>query len=163
MLNMDSATNALIHLAPRIDGRNPTVTSGPFYELLRWQPDSDAAREELSEQTEEAYSVALGYIQTVHQRISQKEPWQALGRIILAFPSLVPDVFVKLLEEGKPRALVMLAHLLTSTKKLDRTWWVFRGVAEYHVRGIARLVPVEWQSMMAWPLRVLERGVDSLV
>lgn len=160
LLTLDSATSALIHSPPVVDNRGLDYRKyNIFRALVEWE--SPIGVDDVH-QHREAYETALAYIQTIYKRIAEKEPWESLGRRILAFPNVVPNSFATLLQQGQPRALVMLAHLVAMMRRLDSLWWIFNGVADFHVRGIATLVPEDWQWALAWPLKVLDtNGADS--
>lgn len=145
----------ITHSLPAIDNSNlddqvPTISRY----LSEWRPNDST--ELMDPRTEETYRRCIVYLETIYRHISEREPWQALGRRILAFPSVGLSNFQGLLEDHHPRALVILAHLLAMTKRIDNSWWIFQGVADYHVKRIASLVPHEWQWALEWPFRVLE-------
>lgn len=155
LLKMDSATGTMIHSAPTIDNRNLAGQSpGIFHWLLEWTPEGSTER--MDAQTKETYRICIVYIETIQKRIAEQEPWQALGRRIQTFPNVAGPSFSALIEEYQPRALVVLAHLLAMAKRIDGSWWVLHGVADYHVRGIASIIPDEWKWALEWPIRVLE-------
>lgn len=160
LLSMDSATSMLIHSNPSIDNHNlGSHVLGVFKDLADWQPEGDSQRVDF--QTKEMYRKCVAYLETVYQRISQQEPWHMLGRRILAFPNIDGAAFLKALEDYQPRAMVILAHVLAMTKRLEYSWWICKDVADYHVRGIATMVPVEWQWALEWPMKVVETGASD--
>lgn len=157
LLNMESATSMLIHSLPNIDNQNlDRYDLGVFRDLVEWRPGEGA--EPTDNRTRETYRICVAYVETVYKRIAEKEPWHSLGRRILAFPNVGESAFLSLLEDKQPRALVILAHILAMMKRLELGWWIFKDVPDYHVRGIAAIVPAEWQWAMEWPMRVLETG-----
>ena len=67
---------------------------------------------------------------------------------------MVPETFIRFLEEGRPRALVILAHYFATAVKLDN--WIMGDTAQREIRGILAVLPVEWHVLMRWPLEVVE-------
>lgn len=159
-LHSDSAIQMLLTSKPTIDipTFHPSENSTFLY-LLEWQPRID--REPMDEATMETYQKSLVLVQYVHKHVEERTSWKTLGRRIMAFPNLVPQDFATFLEQRRPRAMVMLAHLIALTKPLNSKWWIFNGVAEYHVKGIAQLVPPEWQWAMNWPLETIEKEFET--
>ena len=158
MLTMDSATSVIIHASPGIDNRNLDFRKfSIFRSILEWQP---LPPEVMSGEDLLAYETGLAYIQTIYKRIAQGDSLKMLGRRILAFPNSAHAHFATLLEQGRSRALVMLAHLLAMSKRLEAEWWIFQNVADYHVHGMISLVPTEWRWAMKWPSDVLSSGTS---
>lgn len=157
LLNMESATSMLINSLPSIDNMNlDRHELSTFKDLLDWRPEGSTER--MDNRTRETYRTCVAYIETIYQRIASKEVWHALGRRILAFPNVGDAALLSLLDDHQPRALVILAHLLAMMKRMEIGWWIFKDVADYHVRGIGAMIPAEWQWAMEWPLKVLETG-----
>lgn len=134
---------------------NP-ANSKPFEALLNWtkHPEDD-----LSLSGREVYEKAVDYIGGVHKALLDKEDPRAIFRRILCFGNMVPPGFITFLEEGRPRALAILAHHCAMAKAVD-DHWVFHGFANREVRGIQGILPPEWQWAMAWPLAMLEQDLD---
>jgi hypothetical protein len=70
---------------------------------------------------------------------------------IAAFALYVPKKFVDMVEELRPRALVVLAHFFALATKGSAHWWVGQTPMR-EVQGLRRIVPLEWQRHMRWPL-----------
>ena len=157
MLAQDSATIAILKTDPVIDTTilQPPSAHLPFWSLLTWEANASERQA-----AHEACIRPVAYLQELYMKVEQGEEWQTTARRILAFPGVVDVTFIKLLEECHPRALVVLAHVIALTKRMDDFWWVFQGVADYHVVDIAQLVPEEWQWAMNWPLRVVRAGLE---
>lgn len=154
LLSMDTATSMLVHAQPTIDNRNLDYKRYEiFQELVNWQPVKSP--EIVDVQAQKAYEMSVAYLQTLYVRIAEGESSKLLGRRILAFANVPGSKFTSLLAERRPRALVILAHVLAMTKRLESVWWIFQGVADYHVEGLASMIPFEWQWAMEWPLRIL--------
>ena len=119
-----------------------------FIPVLEYQATSLTAEEY------ETYSLALRFVGHVQDAIRRKEPQIYIGRRIRSFPPLVPKVLIQYLQQKEPRALVIIAHLMSLAKIVEDSWW-FRDEAERHVYGVQSLLPPEWQWAMEWPLRTL--------
>jgi hypothetical protein len=91
------------------------------------------------------YDYTLGFIGCVlHQIESLESNTSHIRRLIYAFPTIVPPLFVERLSEGNPRALVILAYFFALAKAVDGVWWM-RGIAEREVFGIQSKLPEGWQ------------------
>jgi hypothetical protein len=136
---------------------NP-ANSKPFEALLNWNafPEDD-----LGMSGREVYEKAVDYIGGVHKALLDKEDPQAIFRRILCFGNMVPPGFITFVEEGRPRALAILAHHCAMAKAVD-DHWVFHGFAEREVRGIQSILPPDWQWSMAWPLAMLKQELGSV-
>lgn len=157
LLGMDTATSLMVNAEPTIDSQNLDHNQyRVFRDLLDWQPEDDP--EIMDTLTRKAYELSIAYLQTLYVRIAEGEDPKLLGRRILAFPTISSGHFVSLLTEQRPRALAILATLLAMTKRLESIWWIFQGVGDYHIRGIASLLPPQWQWTLEWPLMIIQDG-----
>ena len=129
----------------------------PFHALL----DYDAYPEPPGPDAIEAkntYRLTLAYVARVYDGLLEKEPPRLLGRRLLCLPVVIPGQFINLVEEGRPRALAILAHHFALAKAVDEHWW-FRGTADREVNGIKSILPPEWQWAMEWPISMA--GISS--
>jgi hypothetical protein len=127
----------------------------PFEALLDWssypEPDLDLESRSVYEQT-------LAYIGGVWQAILNKESPDILYRRLVLLGIFVPPQFATFLDQGRPRALVILAHHFAMARAAEEHWWM-RGVADREVHGIRSVVPTDWQWAMEWPLSVLRQDI----
>ena len=74
-------------------------------------------------ETREAYETTLSYIGSIKRAVNAREHSLGICRWFLAFPVVVPGKMIELLEEKKPRALVVLAHYfaLAGPMAVDRS------------------------------------------
>ncbi|KAF2429573.1 hypothetical protein EJ08DRAFT_590706 [Tothia fuscella] len=151
------ATTYEIDFRDRAAMFNP-ANSKIFEALLNWskypEPDLDMTGRAIYEKT-------LDYIGGVHQALVRKEPPRHIFRRILCFGPLVPAQFTTFLEQGRPRALAILAHHCALASAVD-DHWVFQGLARREVLGIQSILPAEWQWAMEWPLAMLGQGLGSV-
>ncbi len=77
-------------------------------------------------------------------------------RRCLAFPAMCPKEFFNMVEEGRPRATVIMAHYFAYLARFKDTWWIGDS-GRREVNAIAAVLPLEWQDMMSWPLQELDR------
>jgi hypothetical protein len=131
---------------------NP-ANSKPFEALLNWDDFPEPNREM---NVRPVYEQTLDYVGGVHQALKEKESPRIIFRRILCFGPMLPAQFISFVEQQRPRALAILAHLCAMAKAVD-DHWVFHGLAEREVLGIQRLLPQEWQWAMKWPLQMLRQ------
>lgn len=122
-----------------------------FRSLLR--QDIDGGHEELYDiGTLEAYKRTLSFIGSVHRAIIDGEPTHPLCRRLMAFSPLIPKRFIEFVEEGRPRALVILAHYFALASRVP-AWWM-GNIPEREIRGIMTVLSPEWREHMHWPLAI---------
>ncbi|RPA98429.1 hypothetical protein L873DRAFT_1740733 [Choiromyces venosus 120613-1] len=83
--------------------------------------------------------------------------WTMGYQISSAFQWLVvlPEEFISLLREWRPRALVIFCHFLCMVKKLDGFWWI-RGRAQEAFLRIERELGVAWRERwLEWPREII--------
>ncbi|KAF9024923.1 hypothetical protein BDZ89DRAFT_1161981 [Hymenopellis radicata] len=61
----------------------------------------------------------------------------------------MPDTFMNLLVERKPRALVLASHYCAIMRRMNGPWWMQRKWTE-EMEDIARTVGEEWRAWMDW-------------
>ena len=115
-----------------------------------------------SSDIEHAYRVAVSFIGSILIAINVGEGRGLICRRIMAFPLLVHPGFITLVEEGQPRALVILAHYFAVLARFEDIWWIGEA-GRREVLGIETVLPVEWQEAMRWPLSHVEEGRQQSV
>ena len=130
----------------------------PFEKLRTWALDHETQ----SADDADTYLKAVSYIGVMYKGIREGfDGAYATARRIMAMPSILPDRWMELLEERRPRALVILIHAFACGELIagENIW--FRGIAKRQIPGLCGRLPAAWQPMVAWPLRVAGGGVDS--
>lgn len=106
-------------------------------------------------ETREAYERTLSYIGSIKKAIGASEKSSEICRWLLAFAVLVPEKMIELLEEKKPRALVVLAHYFALAGPMagdvEAVWWI-GPIARREIEGIQKCLPDEWHNLLSWPL-----------
>ncbi|MCJ1384754.1 hypothetical protein MMC17_007872 [Xylographa soralifera] len=129
---------------------NP-VYRKPFEALLDWSQHPEPY---LDLEIKHTYEKTLAYVGGVYCALLNKEPPRNMIRRIVCLGVLAPARYIELLEQGRPRALVILAHHLALSQAIEEHWW-FHGVADRVVKGIQSILPAEWQWAMDWPLSMI--------
>ncbi|MCJ1336347.1 hypothetical protein MMC09_001623 [Bachmanniomyces sp. S44760] len=123
----------------------------PFEDLLNWskypEPDLDL-------EGSNAYEKTVAYVGGVYRALLDKEAPRIMIRRIVCLGVLAPTRYIEYLEEGRPRALAILAYHLSMSQAIEEHWW-FHGVADRVVHGIQSILPAEWQWAMEWPLSMI--------
>ncbi|KIV86158.1 hypothetical protein PV11_01788 [Exophiala sideris] len=73
----------------------------------------------------------------------------------------VPQAYLDLLAEGKPEALILLAHLCLLLKEGSRSYWYMEGAAERLMAIIGDALPATWRPWIAWPVEVINGSIMS--
>lgn len=138
---------------------DPSMRQGLNGILAQELPGS---REVRDDETREAYEKTLSYVGSIQKAIDNREAVYALCRRIQAFPIMIPSRFIALVEEQRPRALVVLAHYFAAVAQVRGVWWLgaaevgWEGTAEREIRAIGKALPPEWMVHMAWPLEMAD-------
>ncbi|EGE07107.1 C6 transcription factor [Trichophyton equinum CBS 127.97] len=105
-----------------------------------------------------AYEGAMGYLGSIFRILhNYNGPPGPIRRRIVVFPFIVDPRFIDLVAEGRPRALVILAHFFALIVFLD-TYWFVGNTGAREVRAIAAHLPPFWQGLMGFPLYIVENG-----
>ncbi|CRG87370.1 hypothetical protein PISL3812_04387 [Talaromyces islandicus] len=112
-----------------------------------------------SPDAQDAYDKALRYLGSMYLAVTTNEPVFSLVRRFMGFPMFVPALFIDLVAEHQPRALVILAMVFALMTRAHEVWWVGE-IPQLEVLAIQKVLPQEWQGAMEWPLLVagLRRG-----
>ena len=135
---------------------NPSYRK-PFQALLDWNMHPEP---NLNLEICNAYEKTLAYVGGVYEALLNKEAPRIMVRRIVCLGVLAPALYIELLEQGRPRALAILAHHLALSKAIQGHWW-FHGVADRVVNGIQSILPAEWQWAMTWPLSMIREAEPS--
>jgi hypothetical protein len=105
--------------------------------------------------TEDAYLRALSLIGRIRKAMDRENIAKSIGRRTVVFPMMMRKKFADLVEELRPRALVILAHYFALLSMLSEFWWIGdSGVRE--IRAIEKVLPDEWQGWLEWPRSILQ-------
>jgi len=124
----------------------------PFEALLDWTKYPEPY---LDLETKAVYEKTLAYVGGVYRALLNKEAPRIMIRRIFCLGVLAPARYIELLEQKRPRALVIFAYHLAFSKAIEEHWW-FHGVADRVVNGIQSILPAEWQWAMEWPLSMIQ-------
>ena len=121
--------------------------------LLRREKPHELA-EAWDDDVEDAYKSAVNAIGGIWQSMNNGQPIGGVGRRLVVFPVLMDKRFVDLVEEERPRALVILAHYFALLSMLQSFWWI-GDTGPREVRAIVEEVGPEWEDMMSWPQTII--------
>ncbi|KAL7925527.1 hypothetical protein ACQKWADRAFT_284288 [Trichoderma austrokoningii] len=119
----------------------------------------DEASEPWDPEIQDAYETTLSYLGGVLQLLEphgERFNVNDARRRMMLFPMAVKKKFLDLVQEARPRAIVVMAYFF-SILVIEPTWWVGE-VRTLEVRAIAEGLPAKWLKMVEWPLRVVEVG-----
>jgi hypothetical protein len=115
-------------------------------ELLHRTAENEA-EEPWDEDIRNTYEGTVAYIGSCQRAIDAGEPEPTVLRRLMLFPTVVERKFITLVEEGRDRALVMLAHYFSFWRRFERFWWCGEvGVRE--MRAISGAVGIQWKDLL---------------
>lgn len=116
-------------------------------------PQLDYTLDSPSPEAQDAYDKALRYLGSMHLAVATDEPVFSLARRFMGFPMFVPGLFIDLVAEQQPRALVIMAMTFALMTKAQSVWWIGE-IPQREILAIQKVLPQEWQGAMEWPLVV---------
>jgi hypothetical protein len=105
----------------------------------------------------EAYKGTIDILRSIKAAIVKGERHHVLIKPLVSFPSSMPTMFADLVEEKRPRALVILAHYFALLAQAQLNLWWVGDIPEREIRAIQKFLPPEWQKLMVEPLAVFGR------
>ena len=100
---------------------------------------------------------------SVTDAIKHNRPATELLRRLILFPYLISETFITLVQEERPRALVVLAHLFGLLARFRDRWFI-RDTGRREVLAIQAYLPRPWQvsrirsTTLLSPPKTLVRG-----
>jgi hypothetical protein len=122
---------------------------------LLQRTSEDEVLEPWDEDIAKAYASTVSYIGGVKIAIEESELEPHYFRRVVTFAMYIERRFIDLVEERRPRALVILAHYFALVTTLKRIWWI-GDCGEKEILGIMTILPNAWKHLMAWPWKVLK-------
>ena len=123
-----------------------------FSYLLRGLSSNDSNRG--------SYSAYVAQLDSTLLAIRSGESKHFIRRRCSAMPAKTPEGFIRLVEKGDERALVMMMHHYALLKLVDDVWWV-QGTAEYNFEGLRGMVGKEWEWALEKPMAVMKYGKEK--
>lgn len=106
---------------------------------------------------EEVYKKAMSFIGTTKSAVDAKKNSGDVLRLLVVFPILTQKLFIDLVSEQQPRALVLLAHYFALLVPYREIWWI-GDIGRREIKGIESALPVGWHQYLDWPLEVVREG-----
>ncbi|OAA67326.1 Zn(2)-C6 fungal-type DNA-binding domain protein [Niveomyces insectorum RCEF 264] len=105
------------------------------------------------------YYETLKYLGSLYRELESGFGRMLQLRVITWF-TFVPEAFITLARQCRPRALVIVAHYLAFVKLCKRVWWM-AGIADKQIGDIRNALDDEWHPYLSAPLAVLKTD-DSI-
>lgn len=168
-LNGDSDSSQVTQLAlttarfPPYDESDDSDDIRRLWDLLQEPGSRDGFLDEEGNPSEWWPNVRSGYEATIRhiggiiQAMKRREPLRIVGRHLVRYPMYADSNFINMVGDGRPRALVLVAHLFALFEQLKQFWYI-ETLAQREVRAIASILPPHWQPYMQWPLQIVDYG-----
>ena len=144
-------------LAPMFAGHgsiDESLSEDPALEALfrictdRREEDADEIKESSTSST---YFAAIHELQKSFTNPALRSN---LVSLIFVWPISVGEGYIALLQEQRPRALVIFAYYCVLLKKLEGVWWV-QGRAAYELDRIEQSLSENWKKWLEWPVKMI--------
>ena len=137
-----------------IEGGSDSDAHYDFQQLYNW--NNELSVPELFD----AYTGTLRYIVYLQKALESKESLHAYYRRLLAFPMIIHEQFSVLLQQGRVRALIILAYFFALVSKAQEIWLVGdMGVRE--LRAMQESIPLPWQKYLRKPFSIANLVLPS--
>ncbi|KAL2832764.1 hypothetical protein BJY01DRAFT_99498 [Aspergillus pseudoustus] len=112
------------------------------------------ARANLGEDLTATYRRAVQSLQACFNVAEGTHEWHASINGVTTWPILLSIEFGDLLEQGRPEALVILAHYALLLHRF-RDSWLFGDSGRFVIEEVTRHLGQEWEEWLQWPNEVL--------
>ncbi|KAL7928226.1 hypothetical protein V8C35DRAFT_318634 [Trichoderma chlorosporum] len=173
-LRMSNTSNIVFRKALSLVEKNPESPSGKLMmevsqhlaekhrmedasellHLLRRQEPHEL-EEEWDDEVYYVYKRTLSCFGRIWKHRFDSHPPPGLSRRLNLFPMIVDAQFVEYVGQGRPRALVIMAHYFTLLA-LHRHCWYIGDAGLREATAIAYELPPGWQGMMIEPMEILK-------
>ena len=107
-----------------------------------------------------AYDRVLAYVARTCEALKMEQtPSATTCRRLTGIGAMAPKEFIILMQQERPRAMVILAHQFAMMQSMDHICW-FRGFAQRNVADIKSRLSSQWLWAMDWPVKTFERIRD---
>ena len=107
---------------------------------------------------QEAYAGAISVIGSTLKAIVAQERRTNTFRRLVVFPMLIPERYMELVLEMRPRALVILAHFFFLLARFTDVLWI-GDTGPREVSGIKTILSAEWLDMLNWSITNMEEQI----
>ena len=105
-----------------------------------------------------AYALAIHELLNTYTQVSiLTERNEDFVPVIFVWPIAIPQLYLPLLRDQKPEALVILAYYSALLQRVDDQWYM-TGWARYLVLQVEAALGEQWQGWLAWPKQVTGAG-----
>ena len=144
----------LINASPRVDDDEVLESREnrrPYLSLLS-EDITQMSHEVWDEETEDVYGKTLSFLGAIKRAVEEGHAVFAIGRWLMAFPLIIPDLFIDFVAELRPRALIILAHYFSFAAQIDSVWFL-GDTTKGEIVGIHKTLPPEYHLYLRDPLR----------
>ena len=97
-------------------------------------------------------SLASTYSITTNQESLLSARW------VWAWPNTLPRLFIDMIGNNHPLALVILAHYAALTRVFEHQSWVSQGWSTSVLRAVEHDLDTYWRDWIVWPKKCVENG-----
>lgn len=151
------------------------IMQGPLRAILQWDNTAELAAETSPEDSArftcleqlwdisptpftsdevDALKEALRWLKITYTMMTRPTDRADSASDALSWPIRIPDLFLLMVQQRQPAALVVLVHYCLLLNRVGDFWWI-RGMSRHLLQKIHGAVGKEWESWITWPLQDL--------
>ncbi|CAI6098931.1 unnamed protein product [Clonostachys chloroleuca] len=143
------------------DNTSEPKESGPYLERLKQL--SDLARklegtlDPINEQT--SCILAIETLRSIHVRYGNDDS-PSSPRRVWVWPMTLTQMFIDLISQGHPVALIILGHFTALVRPYESPEWVNRGWSEVVFQAAESSLSPEWKKWIEWPKKSIKERIN---
>lgn len=103
--------------------------------------------------------LAIESLRTTHSICAAAGP-QERNKRIWFWPASLTPLFIEMISQGHPVALVILAHYAALVRPFEHPHWMNRGWSQKIMASVEHALDGEWNEWIAWPRKSLSENID---
>ncbi|VUC30540.1 unnamed protein product [Clonostachys rosea] len=135
--------------------------SGPYLERLKQLSDLarklEGSLDPINEQT--SCILAIETLRSIHIKYGNDDSPSSPRRVWL-WPMTLTQVFIDLINQAHPVALIILSHFTALVRPYESLEWVNRGWSEVVFQAAEDSLSPEWKKWIEWPKKSIKEGIN---
>ncbi|KAM3083952.1 hypothetical protein ACMFMF_001314 [Clarireedia jacksonii] len=136
------------------------LNSVRFAHFLRRRPH-DMSNEPWDATTQEAYRCTVCLLGYINRQIQDAAAPPTVCRLLIGFPYFITQGYLELVDEQRPRAMVLAGVFFAMLVRFRRIWWIGES-GEREVRGILGGLGTEWDDLKGEVREIMHASLEGV-